>query len=82
MKSCAWRRIDVRYYLLRIWGDVEPAVLGPYRTEAMRDKKARRLRQDDPEGRHGVFMLDIPSRGDPRARAYRAGFLQEPGDDL
>jgi hypothetical protein len=80
MKWCAWRMIDVRYYLLPVWGIVEPSVPGPYRTEAERDLKARRLRQDDPEGRHGVFMLDIPSRGDPRARAYRAGLLQEPGD--
>ena len=74
--------IDVRYYLLHVWRDVEPSVLGPYRREAERDLKARTLRRDDPEGEHGIFILDIPSRGDPRARAYRAGFLQEPGDDL
>lgn len=35
MRPYAWRRvIDTRYYLLHIWGDVEPSVLGPYRTEA------------------------------------------------
>ena len=74
--------IDVRYYLLPVWGGVEPSVLGPYRTEAERDRKARSLRKDDPEDAPGIFMLDIPSRGDPRARAYRAGFLQAPSDDL
>ena len=72
--------IDVRYYLLHIWGDVEPAVLGPYRTEAQRDKKARRLRQDDPEGQHGIFMLDISTRGVPKAQAYQVGFLQKRDD--
>ena len=66
----------MRYYLLHIWGDVEPSVLGPYRTEADRGKKARQLRQDDLEGRNGIFMLDILARGVPSARAYQAGFLQ------
>jgi len=69
----------VRYYLLHVWGDVEPSVLGPYRSEDERDTKARKLRKEDPEGRHGIFMLDITARRVPRARAYRAGFLQ--GDE-
>lgn len=71
----------MRRYLLYIWGDVEPDILGPYRTEAERDKTARQLRKDDPEGRNGIFMLDISARGIPKGRAYRAGFLEEPGDD-
>jgi len=70
----------VRYYLLHIWGDVEPHVLGSYQTEADRDREARKLRRVDPEGEHGIFMLDISARGVPRARAYRAGFLQKSGD--
>ena len=68
--------IATRYYLLHIWGDVEPSILGPYRTEAGRDRKARELRQEDSEGRHGIFVLDISIRGVPKARSYQAGFLQ------
>ena len=67
--------IETRYYLLHIWGDVEPAVLGPYETEKNRDRKARKLRLKDPENHNGIFMLDVPDRGNPKAYAYRAGFL-------
>jgi len=70
----------VRYYLLHVWGDVEPSVLGPYLIKAERDRQARKLRKDDPEGKDGIFMLDISARGVPRAWAYRADFLQQ-GDD-
>lgn len=65
----------MQFYLLHIWSDVDPSVLGPYRTEADRDKQALKLRRDDPEGRHGIFMLDLTGRGRPRVHAYRAGFL-------
>jgi len=71
----------MRYYLLQIWGDVEPSVLGPYRTESERDNNARKLRQTDPDGEHDIFMLDISARRVARVRAYRGGFLQESGDD-
>ena len=58
---------------------MEPSVLGPYRTEADRNTEARKLRKDDPEGEHGIFMLDITACEIPRAHAYRAGFLS--GED-
>jgi len=47
------------YYLLKIIGDVEPELPGPFPNEAERDKKALKHRKNDPEMKDGLFSLDL-----------------------
>jgi len=46
------------YYLLYIWNDIEPELLGPFPTEIERYEKAQEIRAEDVEKRHGLFPLD------------------------
>lgn len=50
------------FYILHIEGDVDPELKGPYNTHEERDKAAVELRRDDPEGRNGIFRLDISAK--------------------
>jgi hypothetical protein len=62
-------------YLAFVYGDVEPEVIGPFKTEKERDKKARALRRK--EGvEYGIYMLTIKN-GLPRMDAYSGGFFDE-----
>lgn len=45
------------FYLLKVEGDVEPELLGPFPDETERDEKAIELRRADPEGHNGLFAL-------------------------
>ncbi len=49
---------EMKYYLLHVYGDVEPILHGPYKTAAMRDRGARTVRHADPELRDGLFRID------------------------
>lgn len=73
------------YYLLVVQGDVEPVLRGPYKSEAARDRAAKRHRMTDPEMEDGLFPLDVPNtflemtaRADgnkPEIRAYSGAFF-------
>jgi len=65
------------YYLVQMQ-DVTPVLHGPYKTEATRDKAARKLRAAD---KHEIFKLDtVPilpgARVHPSIKAYRADELE------
>ncbi len=57
-----------KHYLVEIVGDIEPVLHGPYKTYRKRDEKARFIRSQDPEGRTGLFRLDIDR--EPIIRPY------------
>ena len=48
----------MKYYLLHIYGDVEPILHGPYKTTASRDRRARTVRHADPGLRDGLYRID------------------------
>lgn len=62
------------YYVLFIWGDIEPEVWGPYSTEERRDEKARALRKEHGED-HGIYGIDCASR--PEVWSYSGGFFND-----
>jgi hypothetical protein len=66
----------MKLYLLQIWNDIEPVLHGPYKTEALRNKAAKRYREADPEGNNGLFPLDVPPKGRPVVQTYSGGFFQ------
>jgi len=70
----------MKLYLLQVWGDInfdgEPTLRGPYKTEALRDKAAKRYRKADPEANNGLFPLDVPRNSKPVVSTYSGGFFQ------
>ena len=59
-----------------MWGDVEPSLLGPYASEADRDKAAREYREEEGD-EHGIYPLDILGSGKPVIDSYSGAFFDE-----
>jgi len=45
-----------RFYVLKVWGDVEPSLIGPFDTQAERDAKALELRYKEGD-EHGLYKV-------------------------
>lgn len=58
-------------YLLVVWSDVDPEVLGPFEDDAHRLRAAKKIRRDDPEMEHGLFPVDCETK--PQVGTF-AGF--------
>lgn len=65
----------MKRYLYITVGDVEPDILGPYKSEKERDKAAQAYKESEGD-EDGVFALNINSKGIPSTFAYSAGFLE------
>ena len=70
----------MRYYLLRIIGDVWPTIRGPYKSPLTRDRAALRIRAKV-EVEDGIFKLDCPAsyttkRTKPLVSAYSSEFME------
>lgn len=64
------------FYVLFLWGDVDPHIHGPYECEAERNAKARALRAEHGEG-HGIYPMAIDSCYAPSVGTYSGGFFDE-----
>jgi hypothetical protein len=61
----------MKYYVLGIWGDVEPLPLqGPYDTEEERDLKAREMKKNDDTDEGGIYRLNINDNGFITVESY------------
>lgn len=61
---------EPKYYVLGIWGDVEPLPLqGPFDTEEERDLKAREMKKNDDVGEGGIYRLNVIG-GIPTVECY------------
>ena len=57
--------MKTKHWLLAIWGDVDPELFGPYKSDQHRLRKARQLRRDeDSDIKSGLYRLDCPVRPD------------------
>jgi hypothetical protein len=64
-------------YLLVIYGDIEPELLGPFKDEDERDAKALKIRKEEGD-RHGIFMLTVEeTTHKPEVNAYSGGFFED-----
>ena len=63
----------MRFYLVIVYGDIEPVIKGPYKTKAARDCAAFRHRQKTSDD--GVYKLNVTSEGAPQIGAYSGGFM-------
>lgn len=64
----------MKYYLLIIYGDVEPALRGPYKFAEGRDRAAKRHRAINGE-EDGLYKMNVHRDGRPEAIPYTGGFL-------
>ena len=68
---------NVKKYLLVVWGDVEPEILGPYDDEESRGARAIEIRREHGDG-HGIFRLSAEAIGAIEVSAFSNGFFREP----
>lgn len=60
------------YYVLFIWNDIEPELIGPFDTEEERNRAALEKREAEGDS-HGYFMLNSPARVE--ISPYGGGFF-------
>lgn len=60
-------------WLLVMFGDIEPCLRGPFKSDRTRNAAARSHRRGDPEKRDGLFGLDISGSGSPEIFAFTGG---------
>lgn len=53
----------MHYYLVKIHGDIEPELIGPFATEDQLEQRARTERADDPALNNGLYGLTVSSKG-------------------
>ena len=64
-----------RFYLLFVWDDVEPQLLGPYNTHLERDAMAKKMRENEgPE--HGAYRINITSGAHIGVYEYSGAFFE------
>lgn len=64
-----------KYYVIIVYGDIEPDLHGPFNTSEEQDIRAKELRKDNPED--GIYWLSIGEDGEPEIGAYSGGFFEE-----
>lgn len=57
-------------YMVHVWGDVDPLLLGPYADNKARDKAAGKVEHSSGDFPDMLFKLDISSKGKPRIAAW------------
>jgi hypothetical protein len=67
----------MKFYLIFVWGDVEPELMGPFSSPDARDDEARILREQEGD-EHGIFTLTIDDdKPHPEIGTYSGGFFDE-----
>lgn len=64
-----------KYYVLVIWDDIEPEIIGPFKTEICRDDRAidYKMQYDDA---HGIYRC-ISYNGSIKIESYPASFFMK-----
>ncbi len=62
----------MKYYVLFVWNDIEPELIGPFDTEEERNRAALEKREAEGDS-HGYFMLNSPARVE--ISPYGGGFF-------
>ena len=64
------------FYIIVVWDGIDPERFGPFDTEAMRDKEAKRLKNIGTES-SDIFSLDIISEKEPPVLVEVRGYSEE-----
>ena len=70
----------MNYYLLVIWGGVEPGVVGPFKTEKERDDRAKEIKHLEWD-KNGLFTFET-EKNIPEIEfgTYSGGFFNDEED--
>ncbi len=68
--------MKANYYVLLILQDVDPVLHGPFASAVARDRHAKTLKAEY-GNEHGIFPLDISSKGIPEISAYSGAFFEK-----
>ncbi len=63
---------QMKYYVLFVWNDIEPELIGPFDTEEERNQAALEKKRAEGDS-HGYFMLNSPARVE--ISPYGGGFF-------
>ncbi len=63
------------YYILFIWGLVDPQLIGPFDNPQDRDKEAQKLYQEN-RGESGYYKLTVPKGVEIEVDCYSDDFLE------
>lgn len=66
-----------QYYVLWVWGDVEPELKGPYESAMTRDMIARGLRLSEGPDEGGIYWMNVDQSGRTKVGAYTGDFLND-----
>jgi rubrerythrin len=69
------KKMKTRYYVLVVYGDVEPGLSRPFSTKEARDKKAKELKNEHGD-ENGIYWLDQTAKG-LKTGAYSGGFFKD-----
>lgn len=70
------------YYLIRIFGDVDPVIVGEYKSDEERRLAARKIREEDDQDLHdGLYRLDIVN-GKPVIDSFSGYELKETEEEV
>ena len=67
---------EMKYYLIMVWGDVEPGTYGPYPTEEKREEAAKELRREHGD-KHGIYAADVEDNGELTVYTFSGAFFGE-----
>lgn len=70
----------MNYYLVFVYDDIDPDLIGPFPSKEMRDDKAIDIREEFGKN-HGIYALDIDGPGKPFIEAYSGGFFMKQGEN-
>ncbi len=70
----------MKYYLIRVVGDVEPEVHGPYKSTAERERKAIEMRRKHGD-RDGIYPASVYKDGTLCVGAYSGAFFDEANEN-
>lgn len=76
MKKTA-RKKEKKFFVLFIWGDVEPHLHGPYQTEEKRDNKVREIRRKEGVDGGGIYRAEVSKNGNLTVSPYSGGFFND-----
>jgi hypothetical protein len=74
------KRQDKQYYVLFVYGDVEPHLHGPYSTCEERDEKAQELRRENGMEDGGIYWLSQDADVRLECGSYSGDFFHNIGD--
>ena len=70
------KRMKKKFYVLFVWGDVDPDLIGPFDTDEARDEEAKEKRYQEGD-EHGYYWMDVDEEGIPNVGSYTGSFFEE-----